>query len=202
MSKCQAVVAYCDVTGFMAFVQRASAAQMDVVPFIQRMKFLFRRFRVETGYFVIPIGDGIIALITEGDCGKRVGTIALLESSIWLQQNMQRLIATTKYPRPGGFRVRVTAGVVFRTVEPPIVGLSGPTTDFIGDAMNLGARLCEVSRKDPLIIHESAIEIMTTPEKKQLILKPVLVTDEPPKGVHQDDMKGLWTFQLKRSAGE
>lgn len=203
VAECQAVIAYCDVTGFMTWVKRAEASRSDVPMFIQKMKFLFRRFREETGLLSIPIGDGIIALILDqGQGGALTSIFPLLEGTLRLQARMYRLIKETPYPRPNGFRVRVTAGHVFRTEEPPLAGQTVRTFDVIGSPMNLGSRLCEVRRELPAIIHESTFHYLTNTDRKHLILKRIEPgSDRPPRGVDPEDMKGLWTFRLKPTSG-
>lgn len=201
VEECNALVAYCDVTGFTTWMKRAAVSRSDVKLFIQKMKFTFRRFRVETGYCSIPIGDGIIALIVEYK-QKPDDTLRLIKSVLDLQRRMLVLIRDeTPHPRPGGFRVRITAGAVLKTEEPAIPGQNVRTFDVLGDPMNLGSRLLEVRRELPAVIHLSALSLLTAAELTELVVAPIeLQSARPPRGVDYEDLTELSTLALRTDA--
>lgn len=206
---CRAVVAYCDVTGFTGWMNRAASSRADVRSFIQKMKWLFRRFRVETGFETLPTGDGILALIAVSDGNHPTRVFDLLVSSLKLQRQMLRLIKETPSPRPAGFRVRIAAGFVYRTDEPPIdrdIGARGPFTtirtfDFLGACLNLGARLLEFRREVGGIITDEALEMLTPAERRRLHLAPLRFSDNEraPRGVSAEELPGLRSFRLRRN---
>ncbi len=199
VTECRAVVAYCDVTGFMSWVKRSTAFKNDVKGFIRRMKFLFLQFRLREGYVTLPIGDGIIPILIDMDGHGNL--LKFLNSIIRLQKDMEKLITDETYPRPLGFRVRVTSGIIYRIDEPPLLTNFGDahapvllTTDFIGDCLNLGSRLLQVRREIPNMIHQSAMELLSLAEREALNIKKVTFMERPPRGVDVEDMTGLATF--------
>lgn len=203
---CRAVVAYCDVTGFTGWMNRALVAHKDdvVITFIQKMKLAFRNFRDETGFETLPTGDGIIAVVSVMEGGKPARLFELICSTLRLQKIMTRLISSTPAPRPAGFRIRIAAGFVYRTDEPSMTGqVSGLVRlfDFLGACMNLGSRLLEFRRETVAIITEEALDMMTPAERRRLNLKAIetLPDERSPRGVPVEELPGLRAFGLRRA---
>lgn len=204
---CRAVVAYCDVTGFMTWVKRATTSHNDVVPFISKMKTIFRHFDTETSYHTLPIGDGIIAIYVVAEKNP-VGILSFLRATLDVQRKMLHLIAHTTYPRPAGFRIRVTSGIIFQSHGPifpcKLAGAAAfdcpamSNQDFIGDCLNLGSRLLEVRRDLPAILHESVLAITPKNERQHIHVEKIAMTvdERTPRGVDIEDMKALYTFRL------
>lgn len=196
-----ALIAYCDVTGFTAWVRRAAVKRADVTVFIKKMKWIFREFRMDTGYTCIPIGDGIIALVVDVEDGYATELMPLLKAVSTLQRKMMDLIGRTNHPRPAGFRIRVTSGAVFRTEEPPMDGQTFWTFDVLGDPMNAGSRLLEVRREVPAMITLSALSLLSKDERDQLEVLPVKIDSErPPRGLEREDLEELSEFRFKLEA--
>lgn len=196
-----AIIAYCDVTGFTGWVRRAAVKRADVTVFIKKMKWIFREFRQQTGYTCIPIGDGIIALVVDVDKSEGLKLLPLLKAVMSLQRKMMDLIGATNHPRPSGFRIRVTAGAVFRTEEPPMEGQTFWTFDVLGDPMNAGSRLLEVRREVAAMITLAALSLLSKEERDQIEIIPVKIdSDRPPRGLEQEDLEELSEFRFKLDA--
>lgn len=197
----RAIIAYCDVTGFTAWVKRAAVKRADVTVFIKKMKWIFREFRMKTGYTCIPIGDGIIALVVDIEQPTTPSLLPLLRAVTALQHKMLELIGDTDHPRPGGFRIRVTSGAVFRTEEPPLDGETAWTFDVLGDPMNAGSRLLEVRREISAMITLAALSLLTKEEMGQIeVIAHKIDTTRPPRGLEPEDLEELSEFRLKQEA--
>lgn len=194
----RAAVGYCDVTGFMSWIERSAVSHRDVTEFIQKMKACFRNFRERTGYFCIPIGDGIISVLAASHDTERLQVYPVITALYALSLEVSVLADQQPNPRPGRSRIRIAEGVVYRTEEPPMLGVTdSPIIDYIGEPLNLGSRLLQVRRELPSLITESAVEAMTPEEREKLIIEPAGITGHLPRGVKFEDMRGLCQFRPK-----
>lgn len=193
--KCEkAIVAYCDVTGFMNWSQQSADLPEDSKQFIVRMKYEFLKFRLRTGYFVLNTGDGMIVIINS--VWNSNSLLKVISELVELIRAMDLMIKKTPYPRPEGFRIRITVGPVFRTETPHPLYPHQREIDFTGRPINLGQRLLEIERQIKIMLHASAADVLNPANRKKL--KKVMSENPPPKGVTEGEMRGgLWEYPLK-----
>jgi len=193
----RAVVGYCDVSDFMSWIQRSAVSNRDITSFLKKMKWTFRKFREATGYFSIPIGDGIIAILDSVPENKPVNVYRFVTSLWELGRDLSFLADGESRPRPGRSRIRITAGTVYRTEEPPSSIPKVPTVDFIGEPLNLGSRLLHVMRDVPALITKTALDSIAMEDRNRLIIQVIAIRGPIPRDVGMEDLRGLCAFQPK-----
>lgn len=187
----QAVVGYCDITEFTTWIRLSAKSNRDITDFLKRMKWIFRKFRLATGYYQIGIGDGIIAILDSVPDKAPIGVLKFVVSIFELSKELSTIADQQNHPRPGQSRIRITAGEVYRIEEPPP---SLYPFDFFGEPMNLGHALLHLRRELPALITKSALDFMTSEEQSQIIIKTVEVMGRLPRGVEPKDIQGLCAF--------
>lgn len=192
----RAVVGYCDITDFTEWIRISAVISRDITLFLKKMKWTFRKFREKTGYFQIPIGDGIIAIIDSAPENKPVDVLQFVTSLWELGRDLSALADEEKDPRPGKSRIRITAGNTYRTEEPPLAIPFMPV-DYIGEPMNLGSRLLQVRRDIPALITNAALELMSPEDVSQLIVILVDFLGQLPRDLSRGDLEGLCEFSVR-----
>lgn len=147
--------------------------------------------------YVKFLGDGFM-VIQELRNGHNCGTVRrLLQELIALSERVNARLLTG-YPRPDGFRVRVTTGMVWK--RPTITQVRGKFTkhpEYIGYAVNMAQSLLYVYPEQSCICHEGVVEILG-PKKNGLVLKHLETPKERRAGIDQMDFTGLWSFGLDK----
>ena len=195
-----AVVAFGDTVKFKKWTNHPFASVEKHTNFMVSLYDEFIRFRNGSGYFVKILGDGLMA-VCELPAGnpRRKMVNDLLVHSQRLVESVNRLIKNQAYPRPTGFRMRVVAGDVLKLIATHSADKRKKQIDYAAYPVSLAHSLLQIEKDTPCICHESVREIVNG-EKSAGALIGFERVKEPsfsPEGIDPEDLKALWSFQLK-----
>lgn len=161
----------------------------------------FERMAMECGYYVKFLGDGLM-MVREMGGGHNCGvTMKFLQDAESLTHRIEEIIRV-HWPRPDGFRIRVTSGHVWKRMATIRSGGRRQTIrlpEYIGYSVNLAQRLLEVQPTIACICDESIPEILG-PKKQKLSLERMGTPKERPRGVDPEDLERLWIFRCEKDA--
>lgn len=186
------VAAFGDISGFGKWFDSLSDQELELKPFMREVDELIDEFEDQPQYFVKREGDGFLVVMElhEGENGKEIAQ--LLVRLLNMQLRMERLIHLKPYPRPDGFRVRVTSGYAWRRFHRGKI-------DYLAKSINLASKLLRVGKNVPFIIHESVKDFIPKGVIKKYVFKfkKMVVGNDYPEGVYQKDMDSLWSIDMK-----
>lgn len=189
----RAIIVFGDIRGFSVWEQSVTRPEIEFKPLMNRWDAMVDRFEADTGFYTKNLGDGymqVIELSPNGHaCAQAMNTF---KKTMDLSMRVQRLIRNSPWPRPAGFRVRVSAGHVWKK--------QGNKTDYVGRHVNLTHKLLRVSPEDEFVAHQSFVELMSRKQADQIGAKFLKLEAERriPDGVLKSDMNALWSLQRFR----
>lgn len=189
-------VTYADTTGFTTWVKRGATSYEDISAYNRRMYDAFRRYEIDSRSSVKYLCDGFVAFkeMARGhNCGN---AMSVLKNAALIQTEMQRIISKLRHPRPKGFRVRVSCGMVSKIWVPPVSKKDRRwKIEYIGFSPSLGDRLLEIEREIPRICTETVRDLLK--DEAGIVFQKVTPKGTTPKGIDDEDMKELLSFELK-----
>ena len=186
------LVAFGDITDFGAWTRRGSNSPEEFKAFMGQVYHAFIRFRNGNGYFVKLMGDGFMSIV-EIDGGKaKSKTDEFIRHALELDQSFRK-IATTTFPPPGSFRMRIVAGHVWKMVASR-PGQGSAQIDYLGYPVNLAARLLEIDRPSAILCHESVKKILNGigARNGEYQLNSIHVRSRCLRGIDPEDVRNLW----------
>ena len=114
--------------------------------------------------------------------------LSVLEDAWKITTETKRLIDQSNYPRPDGFRVRISSG------EVAIVKMRDGI-DYLGYMVNTTKDLLRVECGIPCIAHESVKELLNTEKSSHIIFKRVKASGEL-RSIEKADLDALWSFEI------
>lgn len=119
-----------------------------------------------------------------------------LRHSMELVSSVRDLTKHT-FPTPGPFRVRITAGHVWKMMAHRTGQRASTQTDYLGYPVNLAARLLEIERESAILCHESVVKMTSKlmPKEMGFSLRKMRVRGRCPLGVDPEDIQDLWTVK-------
>jgi len=197
------IVAFGDVIGFAKWLRRASNSPEEVKFFLTR---LYKRLAhmKEQGFFMKAMADGGMVL-RELPNGHNCNLVAdfLKEMIVW-RQHMMEIIRETEFPRPEGFRVRVTVGHALKIGTSFCDRMCVFHNDYVGYPINLACRMLKVeSRTIPFMAHESVVDVLEKKARKKGIeFTKIRTKDRRMDGIDVEDMANLWSFNVIENKGD
>lgn len=201
----EAVVVFCDTTGFSNFARR-TADRPEV--HTELLLSLYRRahaYQVETKCFLKRECDGMMFVHVYDRRPAADDVIGVLLAIERFQKDCEATIRAIPYPRPDGFLVRVTMGVVWEmtiTKEAP----TGCAMEHCGGlheydyweyATILASRMLDSHKKEPRVCCQSVKEVAGRTRK--ITFSKLPRERRVPDGVFPEDMQDQWAFGSKRS---
>jgi hypothetical protein len=180
-----------DISGFGAWFTSVSDVNAELKPFFKKYDALVDKLRVQ-GSFFKDLGDGFLfidELKSPHACQATISTI----QCIWnLKRSIRKLIDGTPYPKPQGFRIRITCGHAWKKRHDKRI-------DYLGKHINLAFKLLRVHREHPIVVHESAMALMSKKQAKAHridVTKLSLPSDEF-EDIYRFEMSHLWGLEIK-----
>lgn len=169
---------------------------MEIRPALKSIFREFLHFRLENRPFVKLLGDGLL-FIKEVDNRNTPRTAnAFLETLLKFSDRMRSLIeAMPTYPRPDGFRVRVTYGMAHSLVVAK--NSKSKATDYFAYEINLASRLLKVRPELPFIAHRSVFELLSQKLSAEIEFRDIEADIGILDGVDQEDLAQLCEVKLK-----
>lgn len=191
ISTVRIIVAFGDIRDFSNFWNAVTHEESELLPFLDRYDDAIDEESHRSGYVFRDAGDGFMCVVELGS-GHNCKTALHLLSALWrVHKRVQRIIETTEYPRPDGFRIRVACGHVIKKVK------KDGTVIFRGAHINMAHKLLRVEPKVGIICHESMKQLMSDIQLKKARFKfSKLHTCSPiPDGIQKKDMSALWQLE-------
>jgi class 3 adenylate cyclase len=180
-----------DISGFGAWFTSVSDVNAELKPFFKQYDALVDKLRVQ-GSFFKDLGDGFLfidELKSPHACKNTIATI----KSIWsLKRSIRKLIDGTPYPKPQGFRIRITCGHAWKKRHDKRI-------DYLGKHINLAFKLLRVHRSYPIVVHESAVALMSEKQMKShgFDMKKLSLPSDEFEDIYRFEMSHLWGFGIK-----
>lgn len=195
-------VTYADTTGYTTWCKRGATSHEDISDYNRKMYDEFRRYEAESGFIVKYLCDGFVSFkeMARGhNCGL---ALSVLKNAFLIQRRMQAIISELRHPRPDGFRVRVACGMVSKIWVPPIRKSDRRwKLEYIGFSPSLGDRLLEIEREIPCICTEAVRDLLKANEES-FIFQKIKPKGHTPRGVDEEDMKELLSFEIPKGKGD
>jgi len=196
MQRKRVIVAFGDILGFGSWTRRAVNTPEESHELIDQIYDEFENHAEVCGCHIKFLGDGIMSLREMDENKTRDDNLKMIINFVAdayvLASKVQKII-TGYYPRPEGFRLRITMGYVWKR---QIKSTKRHAPEYIGYIVNLAQRLLEVSPTTLCVCHESVMEVL---KNKKLAFKtsPVKQPAIYPRGVDEEDLKGLHSIHMK-----
>ncbi len=179
------LIIFADVWGFGRWSRRVNPKEYRILS--DSMDLEFDRYEESNPCFFKLMGDGFMAVFpfqTE----KHISNLDSILNNIFIHQTkMSDMIENHPYyPRPNGYRVRVSLGHVWHR--------KGKNEDYSGYWINMTAHLLAIRKEIPIIIHQSAKELISEKMisewnyKFKKIKPPVRYYD----GIDKEDINSMW----------
>lgn len=186
------VAAFGDISGFGQWFDSISDQEQELKPFMRTLDAAIDAFEDESQYFVKRTGDGFLVImeLKKDDNGHEMTTFLL--RLIEMETKINKLIQIQRYPRPEGYRIRVTSGFAWKKVHRGHV-------DYIAKSINLASKLLRVGKHVPFIIHESVKDVVPKSAVTKHLFKfdKTITGSEFPDGVYRKDVDSLWSVRIK-----
>jgi len=145
------------------------------------------KLRESTGHFTKNLGDGYMQIIEIPNVKSTKKALQVLRAHLRFGKNVQKLIDTSPWPRPHGFRIRFSAGHVWKK--------DGAETDYVGRYINMTHKLLMVHPEVKYVSHQSFVELMSKNALKKHGKFVRLPSDRRiPEGILKTDISALWKF--------
>ena len=188
------VAAFGDVSGFGQWFDSLSNQEIELKPFMHILDEEIDVFEDDPQYFVKRTGDGFLVImeLKQGDNGREITNFIL--QLVAMGSRLNKSIALQRYPRPEGYRIRVTSGFAWKKVH-------RGRTDYIARSINLASKLLRVGKSIPFILHESVKDVVpkSAIRKHLFRFERTVVGSEFPDGVYRKDVDSLWSVRIKSS---
>lgn len=201
MERKRVLVAFGDILGFGTWTKRAVHSPEDLHDLINFVYDEFELFTEESGWYVKFLGDGIM-VVRELSNGHNCGiTVEFMKRCYEFSVRVHEGILSS-YPRPDGFRLRMTAGYVWkrRSVQRSRTGRRA-FPEYIGYPVNLAQRLLEVSPETLCICHDT-VRAIVGERKMGIRFERMENRKEILRGVDPEDVQGLWSFMKEEGNGK
>lgn len=189
------IVAFGDFIGFSAWARRSSTSIENYKWFIEKIFDEWLKLQ-SLGYYVKPLADGVMYLLEIRR--KRNGWAAqkILCDSLKLRTKLITAINKMSYPRPEGFRIRVTACDAWKLIGFPR-NHQKRVTDYIGYGINMAFLTLRYDKFRPFICHEGVRELLSRNQMKNSGLKfeKIIKSKTHLEGVDDEDLDALWEFK-------
>lgn len=194
--RCKVIVAFCDILGFTEWTRRATNTPEVTRALIDSFYDPVQKFLVQNPYCQMKYqGDGVMILKELKGLDEN-SSLHFFNGIVKLNNDLGRVVASSDFPRPQGFRTRLAASVVHKKelLDPYDGERRRKVWEFIGYGVNLAQRLLEVSPQTPILFHESVIEVLGREAKRIKCVR--FKTDQPvPRGLDPLDLQELWTLR-------
>lgn len=190
------IVAFGDMSNFMEWSLRASNSPEVQGAFINALYDRFQVFVTKTNSEVFKyLGDGFMVLKELPEKGHKCrDAIPYLKEAFELTNDINSLIGKFS-PRPNRFRVRATAGHVFRLEVADPNHRQNNIYEHVGSCIDLAKRLLEVKPEISCICHQSVVDIF--PKAGKAKFKKVVNVRERPRNVAPSELQCLVEFRFK-----
>lgn len=182
------ILMFGDIRGFRIWTRRVGHASQSfknlMHPSIKEWTSLKNK-----GYLVKVLGDGFMAVkdMKKGHNCKLA--LSFIEDALEMSQFMTHIIKNHNYPRPDGFRVRISSGEVAKFK-------SGKRVDYLGALVNITKDLLLVKPEVPCIAHESVKELLDGKKSSHIKFEKVVIPSTLiSRGVEKEDLDALWQFE-------
>lgn len=189
----RAIIVFGDIRGFSVWEQAVTRPDEEFQPLMNRFDQMVAELRVNTGCFTKNLGDGFMQIIELPSKGHACHTaLRVLKVHTKFGFAVQRMIDGSPWPRPEGFRVRFSAGHIWKK--------DGDETDYVGRHVNMTHKLLRVAPGMKFVAHQSFIELVSRGQvKRQGARFSKLEPDRRiPDGILKADMNALWKLDRVR----
>jgi len=192
-SKVRIIVMFGDIRGFSNFAQHIEDEDTQIIPLMDAINDLVDRFEDATGHRIENLGDGVMLIAELGDDRDDSLALDLFKKVCDFIEAVHRLIRNWPYPRPDGYRVRIACGRVVKKKR------AGRSPVFYGRSMNLAHKMLRVEPSIPIIVHESAKQLITESQcrKYRMRFRHIDSPEPTPDGVQKLDMAALWELRTE-----
>ncbi len=181
------MVAFGDVRGSGAFMQQSEDGDPTFDRFWDEYDAILRPLMKTSDHFK-DLGDGFMSVVELPATGHRCQAAILFLSRLYrVGKQMERIIRDKKYPRPDGFRIRVTCGFVTKR----------PNGDVRGRCVNLASKALSFGKTELFIIHEKFKELMNDKQMRHAGFTCERLPKTPrmiPDG-YKRDLMALWIVE-------
>lgn len=189
------VVFFGDIIGFTHWTKSRLYSYENFHKKVLEIYQPFLPFIIKDGYFVKLMGDGLIVVV-ELTADKKENSQKIVKLIVEAKEALARItsiVNNMSFPRPLGFRIRMVAGDVSR-----ITIMSGKrmVIDYVGEAMNTAKNLLNVHPSIPFMAHETIKELIDFNLHPNVIPRKLKVRKGFYKGIDQEDLAALWTFDI------
>ncbi len=200
MLRSHVIVAFGDVIGFGNWIRRAALPEEIRRPLIESFyREMVAFVRDHKDVQIKYMGDGLMVLKELPDGPScRGAAMKFLSDIIVLTATLRKTITEARFPRPGGFRMRIAASVVDKVevLDPVDPERKRTIWEFVGYAINLAERLLYVSPEMSVICHESVVDLLG--KQDEFVFNHMDSTQGRPKSVDDQDLEELWTIEMRR----
>jgi class 3 adenylate cyclase len=200
----RAIVLFGDIRGFSTWEQSATNPEVEFKPLMNRWRQAAEEFGQNLGAHCSIYGDGAM-LILEMKNGHNCGlALKVMGAAFHFTHSVIGLIRKAPWPRPQGFRVRVASGYVWKRGDGQcgvVQNIScGSSTDYVGRHINMTSKLLRVKPEEPIICHQSFVELMTKSQIKKsgFSYKKIAGEWRTPEGILKTDINALWRLEKGR----
>jgi len=186
------LAAFGDITNFRGYTRKLSDDPTQKNRFLKDFDELLDDFEFRSGYFLKDLSDGFLCIKKiQGRNGSCV--VKFLNDLLIFNDQINFLIKSQKYPRPDGFRIRVTAGHVTQKMK------KNGMIDFRGDHIDLAATMLQIEKNVPFLVHESAKQLLTVAESQiaQFTFThiPVMRLRRYKEQIYKEELGALWSLE-------
>ena len=192
------IVAFGDISGFSEWRRRASNQPEIAQPFLKKFYTEIQDFSVKYEHLYMKyLGDGVMIIkeIDEKYHKHRCVTKFIHQVGL-LNARLLKVVRACEWPSPEGFRMRAVCGHVDKIMVADPQNLKRMMPEYVGYAINLAAKLLDVSPGTNFLCHESVTKVLGK-SPRLFKLKKFAVSEERRRGVDPEDVHSLWEVQFK-----
>lgn len=189
----RAIIVFGDIRGFSIWEQGVTRPDIEFKPLMNKFDLMVDEFEAKTGHFTKNLGDGYMQVLEIPASGHVCNeAVKNLLDTVAFATKIQKMIKTSVWPRPAGFRVRWTSGHVWKK--------DGNKRDYVGRHINLAHKLLNVAPETEFLAHQSFVELMSKKQSESVGAKFIKVDGErrAVDGILKVDMAALWALQRFR----
>lgn len=197
MERTWVTVAFGDIRGFGPWISRAANSREVKEPFILSFYDILQDYvnRNSDVYFKY-IGDGFMAL-RESKNKDSKDVFGFVDSLKGLSKKIVKLIRSSEYPQPDGFRIRVASGDVytFKIIDPNDPNRERKVHEYTEYAINEASHLLKVNPEIAFMVTESVAKALG-PHRSAFRMRKIERPSAYPESVNRIDIESLNIVQI------
>ncbi len=185
----RAIIFYGDITGFTSWSRRVRKEQVREL--IETTYRIYKHWANYNGFWIKTLGDGFVSVCELAPTNDRKKILRMLRVAAILIGEINGYLEKLPFPRPGGFRLRVPIGDVWKFTD------DHGEIDYIGYQMDFGRRMLDIEKTVLCIITEATYDAIGRRGNKKTIIKKMEMAIVELSGVLLDDRRNFYQLDYK-----